>query len=424
MFNNFWEIESFFVQRRSLGIKPGLDRIKSLLGLLGNPQDELNAIHIAGTNGKGSTLSFLKNALQANGYDVGVFTSPSFAGLTGHMYINDQIIPEATFITICNHIYPYIVSLDNRDMAPTEFEIMTAVAFVYFSQQTDIVLVETGMGGREDTTNCFQPILSIITNISRDHTAFLGNRLKDIAYHKAGIIKHGAPVIVGDMDDTALEVINNEVLQRQTISYKLGSDFSYIQLKDRHSFLFTFGDMQMEVDISMYGAHQVKNASIALMALILLKQSGYRVDMKKANTGFRHTRVPGRFEVVSEQPIIILDGAHNPGGVQAFLKTVDHSFANEERRLIFAAFKDKDLRTMLGQLRDQFHSITLTTFDHPRAAQIADLRAADGGVDSTYQSDWHRVIDSILMEKCGCYFVTGSLHFITEVRDYLRVQKK
>ncbi|MBM7597807.1 dihydrofolate synthase/folylpolyglutamate synthase [Virgibacillus halotolerans] len=421
MFNHFQEVESFFVERKSLGIKPGLDRVKELLRLLGNPQDMLKAIHIAGTNGKGSTLSFLKNALQANGYHVGVFTSPSFFGLTGYMFKDDQAIPEDVFVEICNRIYPFIIQLDNRDMAPTEFEIITAVAFVYFTRQTDIVLVEAGMGGREDTTNCFQPILSIITNVDRDHTAFLGHRLEDIAYHKAGVIKQGSPVIIGDMDEAALEVINEEVRLKRTKSYQLGNEFIYKEFKNGHSFLFTHADDQIEADVSMYGEHQVKNASIALMTLLLLKQVGYKLDMERSCVGLRRTQVPGRFEVVREQPMIILDGAHNPAGVQAFLNTVSQSFANQEKHLIFAAFKDKDLKTMQGQLQRQFSSIIFTSFDHPRAAQVADLKAAGGKKNNEYQPDWHHVIEYILTQKSGNYFITGSLHFITEVRKYLNV---
>lgn len=178
MFTNFQEIESFFNSRKSLGIKPGLDRIKKLLQLLDNPQDRIQAIHIAGTNGKGSTVHFIKDALQANGYHVGIFTSPSFSGLTGHMFIDNSAIPETKFVKLCNEIYPFIVQLDNENKSPTEFEIITALAFVYFSAHVDIVLVEAGMGGREDTTNCFQPLISIITNVARDHTAFLGNSLE------------------------------------------------------------------------------------------------------------------------------------------------------------------------------------------------------------------------------------------------------
>lgn len=421
MFNYFHEVVSFFTERKSLGIKPGLERVQELLRLLDNPQDKLKAIHIAGTNGKGSTLYFLKNALQENGYHVGVFTSPSFAGLTGYMFKDDQAIPEDTFVDICNLVYPYVIQLDEQDMAPTEFEIITVVAFVYFSRQTDIILVEAGMGGREDTTNCFQPILSIITNVALDHTAFLGNHLADIAYHKAGIIKKGAPVIVGEMDQEALRVINKEVQQQKTKSYRMGNEFTYKNLNNGNHFFFKHQDVQIDAAICMYGVHQIKNASVAIMSLLSLKRAGYLVDMEKALSGIRHTQVSGRFEVVREHPVIILDGAHNPAGVAAFLNTVHQSFANREKHLVFAAFKDKDLKTMLNQLQGQFSTITFTSFDHPRAAKAVDLPITNEVENKFYQADWRQVIDLILAQRTGYYFITGSLHFITAVRHYLRV---
>lgn len=419
MFTNFKEVETFFDSRKSLGIKPGLDRIKNLLQLLDNPQDRIRAIHIAGTNGKGSTLHYIKDALQANGYRVGVFTSPSFTDLTGYIFKGDKAIPEDTLVKICNDIYPSVMQLDNRNMPPTEFEIITALAFVYFSKHTDIALIEAGMGGREDTTNCFVPIISIITNVAKDHTAFLGNHISEIAYHKAGIIKTGAPVVVGNMEKEALDIIVEETRLKQTKCYQLGIDFTFKKAASGQSFQWSTSDFQIEASIQMDGEHQIKNASLAYMALVILSNKGFIINCTSAQTAINETQVPGRFETIHHQPLIILDGAHNPAGVQSFLDTVSAHFDHKEKHLMFAAFKDKDLKTMLDQLRGNFSSITLTSFNHPRAAVAKHLFDITRSGNKHCQPDWQQAIAHMLKKRDGIYFITGSLHFIALVREYL-----
>src|SRR5699024_8638115 len=221
----FHEAEVFFNHRRNIGIKPGLERIKELLDRLGNPERELNVIHIAGTNGKGSTIHFLNAALRENDYQTGIFTSPSFTGLTGHILLNGEPIEVGEFIKILNVIYPAVIEMDHSDRAPTEFEILTALAFVFFSKNGEIILIETGMVRRFDTINVVQPLISNITNIAMDHTEYLGETLREIAFHKAGIIKNHAPVIIGSMEDDALQVIKNEALKNEVDYYILGENF-------------------------------------------------------------------------------------------------------------------------------------------------------------------------------------------------------
>src|SRR5699024_5704352 len=189
MFINFQDIEEFMNSRRKFGIKPGLKRMNYLLDRLHHPERYFKSIHVAGTNGKGSTIQFMKKALMANGHRVGVFTSPSLSGLTGHIWCNGQKIETREWVSLMNDIYPIITELDKKGIHLTSFEIITAIVFVYFSKHVHIALIETGMGGRFDTTNCLDPIVTIITNVTRDHTRFLGKSLADIAYHKAGIIK-------------------------------------------------------------------------------------------------------------------------------------------------------------------------------------------------------------------------------------------
>jgi len=423
MFETMEQVETFFENRKAFGIKPGLDRINQLLQMQRNPQNQIEAIHIAGTNGKGSTLHYLSDALQANDYQVGVFTSPSFSGLRGHIFMNHTPITEAAFIRIFNEVYPAIQQLDREQMHPTEFEIITVMGFVYFAKYVDIAIIETGMGGREDTTNCFQPIVSIITNVAKDHTAFLGDTIAEIASHKAGIIKESKPVIIGDIKQEALEVITTEARLKQTTVYQLGDTFSYEFIEHgiaSQRFLFHYDPLiELQAEIQMLGEHQVKNASIAIMALVKLVDEGYRIQWKHALAAIKETVIPGRFEVIQHNPTIIVDGAHNPAGIQSFLQTVLANDEQTEKHLIFAAFQDKELKTMLDELCKYFTSLTLTSFDHPRAASADELYRAAKCNNKKKVYNWEDAMNNIEKQTDHRYFITGSLHFITDVRKFL-----
>ncbi|GGJ84152.1 tetrahydrofolate synthase [Lentibacillus kapialis] len=423
MFEQFFQVKAFFQVRKQYGVKPGLERIYKLLDLLDNPERKMNAVHVAGTNGKGSTVHFLNQALIANGYTVGVFNSPSLKGLTGHILCNDNSITENTFMYYFNKVYPFIRQLDEQQRHPTEFEILTVIAFLYFADHTDIALVEAGMGGREDTTNCFDPILSIITNISWDHTEFLGKNIESIAYHKAGIIKKNRPIIVGEMSDNATSVIYAEAQKKNAPLYRMGDAFQYkiTNVKGNHqTFQWgTISGINMEIRLQAAGGHQVQNASLAIMALVLFEKKGFRLNRYDYLKGLITAQLPGRFEQIHSRPAIILDGAHNPAGAQAFKETLEANFKNTENHLIFAVFKDKDLKRMLEILEPHFSTITLTTFDHPRAAEVEQL--GEIGIHAELRNDWRHAIRQISFEQKDedvCYFITGSLHFIAMVRKY------
>ncbi|WP_286170790.1 bifunctional folylpolyglutamate synthase/dihydrofolate synthase [Lentibacillus populi] len=426
MFDNFQQATVFFANRKMFGIKPGLDRMHRLLQLLDCPQHKLKAVHVAGTNGKGSTIHYLKAALQANGNRVGVFTSPSPIGLTGHILFDDQPISETAFVHLLNEMYPVIQKLDSMNNHPTEFEIITAMAFVYFADQVDIALIETGMGGREDTTNCFTPIISIITNVTRDHMAFLGNTVKEIAFHKAGIIKQDRPVVIGDMNPEAFAVIEQEAYRNNARIYQFAQDFtttSMGQVENNQHFMWSCSGKKMTVSLKMRGKHQEINASVAIMALSLLKMHGYPVSWDKAIAAIGRSQLAGRFELISDNPSVIIDGAHNVAGIQSFIRTVLRHYPDRERHLIFAGFKDKELTMMLNLLCDHFASITITTFDHPRAINAESLYRAVSCRNKLLEPDWHHAVKQICNETARrdkVFFITGSLHFILQVRKYFR----
>ncbi len=424
MFEHFQQVERFFEGRKKYGMKPGLGRIHKLLELLDHPQEKIQAIHVTGTNGKGSTVQYIKNALISNGVTVGVFTSPSLNGLTGHIYKNNGMISELVFTEIISEIHPFVQQLDAENNHPTEFEIITAAAFMYFKKNTDIALIEAGMGGREDTTNCFNPILSIITNVEKDHIPFLGESLESIAYHKAGIIKENTPVVIGEMSDEAMHVISVEASQKSAPLYQLENAFDYSILHEVsgfQAFNWVSSMDKFKVTIQTNGEYQVKNASLAIMALMLLKSNGFTLNLNKSLNGLYQTQIPGRFELVQTNPIVVLDGSHNPAGVRAFTDTMTSIYKNREKHLIFAAFRDKDLTYMLNYLSNYFSSITLTTFKHPRAASVEELKSLINHPNVRADQDWMKVIEEIQDQNNQvCYFVTGSLHFIANVRKILK----
>ena len=223
--NTIKEAEDFLNSRKQYGIKPGLDRIQALLEGMNHPENYLQSIHVAGTNGKGSTIAFLSHALIQNGYRTGIFTSPSFYGLKGYFLLDENFIEDDIIVHELNLLLPYIQELDRQGNAPTEYEILTALAFLVFKDRADITLIETAMGGRFDTTNVVHPLLSIITNVEMDHMNFLGNSVSEIAFHKAGIIKNQVPVILGKTKEEAFQVIQQEAEEKKAPLLRFGTDF-------------------------------------------------------------------------------------------------------------------------------------------------------------------------------------------------------
>ncbi|WP_430785001.1 bifunctional folylpolyglutamate synthase/dihydrofolate synthase [Virgibacillus flavescens] len=421
MFINFAEAETYLTNRKSFGIKPGLERIKEMLHLLDHPERKVKGIHVAGTNGKGSTVQYMKNALTQNNYNVGVFVSPSADSLTGHMFINDHSIEEIEFVNLLNDVYPIISELDDKNKHPTEFEIITVLAFLYFADSVDIALIEAGMGGRGDTTNCFSPLISIITNVSLDHMMFLGNNLEDIAYQKAGIIKNNIPSVIGPMAEEALKVIQHESEMKSSSLLRYGQEFKIINSWDNGFIVESQVHKSANILLQMKGEHQKINASIAYMAILLLREIGFSIDLVSAVEGFKQTRFSGRFECIHQQPQIIIDGAHNEAGIKAFIQTANLLNNNHKKHIIFAAFKDKDIKKMLSELESHFETITLTTFENPRAASKELLSKYENLKNIEIIADWKKVIESVLMsQKTDTdYFVTGSLDFITIVKKFI-----
>lgn len=425
MFYTITEVDKFLNARARGGIKPGLDRVNRLLDVIDHPEKKTKFIHIAGTNGKGSTLTFMSTCLIASNYKVGTFTSPSIAKRNDMIQINHTSITDQSFLEHFNKLLPGIHALEHEGNPASSFEIIVALAFDYFAQHVDLAIIETGMGGLEDATNVINPILSIITTIGTDHHTFLGDNYHEIARHKAGIIKPQTSVIVGDIPEQANGVVQAIAKQKRAELIKLGIDFQsdQILLNDDKKETFTFHSKgeTYRLTLLMRGKHQVHNATLAIMALIKLKEIGINRATNAIEIGISSAKIFGRFEQVSTNPIVIVDGAHNVEGITAFYQTVERYFPTEKKQLLFAAFADKPLNKMIAQVDGQFDEIIFTSFQHTRAAKAGDLYQYSVNANKSQEPDWQRALDILLEDDDkSVIFITGSLDFIGKVRGYLK----
>ncbi|WP_017797172.1 bifunctional folylpolyglutamate synthase/dihydrofolate synthase [Oceanobacillus kimchii] len=414
----FQQIEQYFNNRETIGVQPGLDRVNKLLKYVNYPDKNLPIIHIAGTNGKGSTSQFIQSALLANNYKVGSFTSPSFYGIRGFIQINQQPISESVFSHAFQKMLPAIEMLDKEENSPSNFEILTVLSFVCFEDNVDIAVVEAGMGGMLDTTNVISPILTIITTVSYDHTAFLGDTLVEIAEQKAGIIKPLIPMITG-VSGAAYDIIEKKTEEMYSPLFVLDKDFTYESIT-MNRFIFNISKQQFHINLDMSGKHQHYNASIALYGLHLLREQGWQLTEEKIIEGVEQAKLPGRLEKIHNNPSIIVDGAHNLEGIHALVDAVKRQYSKSDHHILFAAFKDKDVENMINCLKENLSNVNVTTFDHVRAPSLEELELLDTNQPQLLVYDWKKYIDTAFEHKNECYYITGSLHFISLVRHYVK----
>ena len=411
----------------------GLERMVKLLALRGNPHLKLKVIHIGGTNGKGSTIAFLKSMLEKMGLRVGVFSSPYLIHYTDQIAINEESIPEARLEALMVNYRSLLDGEHAHDLqGTTEFEIITAIAYDYFaSEQVDVAIMEVGMGGLLDSTNVCQPILTGITTIGLDHVALLGDSLEAIAEQKAGIIKQEVPLVTGNIVPEALAVINQIAKVKEAPRLAYGDDY---QLNHRESTVtgevFDYSSLvrQGRFQTGLLGLHQVENAG---MALTLLDAYCQEIGLELSENALvaqalEETSWPGRFEVVSRSPLMILDGAHNPHAIKALLAALEERFVDYHKEILFTCIKTKALEDMLDLLETLPDTeLTLTHFDDGRATAEEVLRQAAHSRNLNYQS-WQAFLDQKKPEneeEKTVRIITGSLYFLSQVRAYLMERK-
>ncbi|HGK2329501.1 TPA: folylpolyglutamate synthase/dihydrofolate synthase family protein [Streptococcus pneumoniae] len=412
----------------------GLERMVELLALRGNPHLKLKVLHIGGTNGKGSTIAFLKKMLEKLGLRVGVFSSPYLIHYTDQISINGESISEARLEAF---MADYQSLLEGEAVAnlqgTTEFEIITALAYDYFaSEQVDVAIMEVGMGGLLDSTNVCQPILTGITTIGLDHVALLGDTLEAIAEQKAGIIKQGMPLVTGRIAPEALTVIDRIAEEKDAPRLAYGTDY---QVRHQESvvtgevFDYTSAVRQGRFQTSLLGLYQIENAGMAIALLDTFCQEDGRELASNDFLGqaLEETSWPGRLEIVSRDPLMILDGAHNPHAIKALLVTLQERFADHHKEILFTCIKTKaleDMLDLLGAMPDT--ELTLTHFADSRATDESVLKEAAKSRNLSYQ-DWHDFLEQNLTdkkeEKQTVRIVTGSLYFLSQVRAYLMERK-
>jgi len=402
----FNTIEQFLMYTEARGAtgRFGFDHFKKAMDALGNPQFDIPCVHIAGTNGKGSTTNYLRSILQSAGYKVGSFTSPHLIVHNDRIRINDVNITDETLLEYGNRFYDFIEA-NNLSM----FEIDTMFAVTYFKEQkVDIALYEVGLGGRLDATNIVTPMLSIITTIGFDHMELLGNTLKLIAGEKAGIIKPNVPLLTAEPKKGCLDVFE-EFCERNNSPMIRLSKIRRLESKEGLSYKY----QGLKIHLDTMALYQITNSATALEAALFLRYKGYAITDEAILNGLESAHWKGRFEKVSDDPFIILDGAHNAHGIAALKESAKH--LPKPIFVVFSALRDKETDKMISGMLDVTSHLIVTEFDFYRASTV-DQMAKDFPVEKIKDAK-EAIEKAIHRSRGGSLLITGSLYFISEVRQ-------
>lgn len=411
---NYTETLNFIHSFKGNGRRPQLERMRWLLRQAGEPQSHYPTVHIVGTNGKGSTTSYLQNILTKSGYQVGTFTSPYITRFNERISINGTEIPDKDLISLVAKAQVILSDLEEHTNfgRPTEFELVTLLMFLYFDlKQVDMAIIEAGIGGRLDSTNVLSPELVICTSIGFDHTETLGNSLLDIANHKAGVMRENTPILLGRVSTEVEHFFNQKSHDLQAPLAVIDKEIQLIP-KDNQTIQISYDHWESpNLKLPMLGQHQENNAGLAVTAAHLLAQTFSKITDKSIQEGVEETHWPGRSEWIGNN--IYLDGAHNPQGIASLKQVLKDNFANRRVHILFAGLRRKPLAGLLEELKD--YDITVTSFDFFEALPLDDYpkdfkRAAD-------YRDWLAQAESANSDDL--FVVTGSLYFISAVRNYL-----
>lgn len=435
MVRTYQEALNFIHGRDRFKKAPTLERMRHFMALLGNPQEQLQMIHVAGTNGKGSTVAFLRDLLMADGQTVGTFTSPFITRFNERISRDGEPISDDELVALVQRVEPVVAQLDQElaEKGPTEFEIDTALMFCYFaSHPVDTVVVEVGLGGLYDSTNIITPLVSVITTIGMDHMKILGDTIPKIAAQKAGIIKPNVPVVCGRLSADALAVMDQTADRQRTQVVALGRDYTVTNQPheawgERFAYRYAAWHWQ-HLQIDLLGPYQIDNATTALTAFITYQQLRHgAVTPATVRQGLAHTAWPGRFERLNDQPLIAIDGAHNEPAMVEMAALLRRHFATNEVYIVLAVLADKQYTQMVRTLLTvpNVHLI-VTQFSGPGKRAVAtpvELEEAVTVHDRvTMAADWPTALREALsrMSAEDLLLLTGSLYFISEVRHYFK----
>jgi dihydrofolate synthase/folylpolyglutamate synthase len=409
------------------GIKLGLQRTEALLDALGKPQELFQGVHVGGTNGKGSVCAMISSVLQAARYRVGLMPKPHLVSYTERIQVDQRPISEADFAALLTELQPIINKVAAELGPPTEFEILTSAALYYFARAgIDLLVCEVGLGGRLDSTNVLDLGVEVITNIALDHTQHLGSTLEAIAAEKAGILKPDSIAITG-AQPPALGVIEESARRQAIPLLRLGEEIT-LEATDREwagvlATVATPNGSHRDLRIPLLGLHQAENAALAVAAFDALRSRGWDVSEGALRDGLARTRWPGRLEVIDRHPIVLVDGAHNPAGLERTLATVDRLAKDRPLVIVFGAMKDKDLPAMLGQIKALGTAVIFSPIEWHRAASPAQLAALYAGPNDRPDIE-PRIANSALAAmvtarqlagRDGIVLVCGSLYLVGEV---------
>ncbi len=414
------------------GSRPGLSRTQELLAKLGNPEKEMKFIHVAGTNGKGSTCAMLNSVLVEAGYKVGLYTSPYIVRFNERMQINGAPISDGELAELVSEIQPIADGMEDK---PTEFEIISALAFLYYKRNNcDVVVLEVGMGGRLDSTNVIEsPLVSVITGIALDHTGVLGNTIAEIASEKAGIIKQGCPVVYGGRDDEAYEVICDTAIALG--SRVVRTHHSNIRIKSMSVEGTVFDYLPfLDLKLSLLGKYQLDNAATVLETVKVLNRSGFHISVRHIQKGLGNARWRARFELLAKEPPVVFDGSHNIQGITAAVESIKRFFCtgkkNKKVVLLMGVLADKDYHDMVGILSPLAARVYTVTPPSPRALASDKLASVfegfgveslpyetiEGGVSAAYEYARAQNMPLVML---------GSLYMYGEVYEsFIKASKK
>ena len=422
---NYTETLAYLDSLGKFGINLGMERIEDLLKELNNPEQKVRTIHVTGTNGKGSVTSMITNILLVSGLKVGKFTSPHLVRYNERIEVDGKEISDEDFALVVTAVRRAVESVMAKGTdQPTQFEVLTAAAFLYFAlQKLDYAVIEVGLGGLWDSTNVITPVVSVITNVSLDHTDRCGKTVEEIAMQKAGIIKDGVPVVTA-AEGEALGPIQAMALFKQAPLYIYGKAFTGQEVAssmEGQTFTLSAGDYHSNYDVKLPGAHQILNTAVAVVAAKLASKQDSRINELALHQGVALTKWPGRLERISQKPDVILDGAHNPAGAAVLRAALDKYYSGKKICFIFGMMGDKDISQVITTLFRKEDTIFAVRADEGTRAAEPEALAAQIGSQAKAMHDLAEAYKTALAEvgEDGLVCVCGSLYLVGTFKKML-----